>query len=398
MSSVTACGILLPARCTWNKHWSSGGVIRRSINFSFVTLNRLYIAATSQHVGKTTCTLGLMAAIRERGKKVSYCKPVGQEWVELGGLQVDKDALLFARGMEFDLQAELHSPVIIGRGVTAKYLDDPTQYDFNSAITRASRKLQARNEFVIYEGTGHPGVGSVCDVSNAQVAQLLDAPVVMIVEGGIGSTIDRLNMNLAMFRERRVPVRGVIVNKTRPAKLDKVRTYVGKYLDKTGIPLLGVLPFEKVLANPIMASIRHTLKGRTLMNREGLDNQVENIASGSLLAQEEVENLKNLLVIVSHRRLYEALAALQVILEERGLPESTISGVVVTGLTDEDADLPHSEWLNTHRIPVVACPLDTYGAAVRISQMEVKINLKTPWKIRRAVELIEEHIDMDLLL
>ncbi|THH41159.1 AAA family ATPase [Neolewinella litorea] len=361
-------------------------------------LDRLYIAATSQHVGKTTCTLGLMAAIRQREYRVGYCKPVGQEWVELGDLQVDKDALLFARGMDFELRSELHSPVIIGSGVTAKYLDDPSRYEFNSAITRASRKLQSRNDFVIYEGTGHPGVGSVCDVSNAQVAQLLNAPVVMIVEGGIGSTIDRLNMNLAMFRERRVPVRGVIVNKTLPAKLEKVRHYVGKYLDKTGIPLLGVLPFEKILANPIMASIRHSLKGRTLMNREGLDNQVENIASGSLLAQEEVENLKNLLVIVSHRRLYEALSALQGILSDRNLPGSTISGVVVTGLSDDNPDLPHSDFLSAHNIPVVACQLDTYGAAVRISQMEVKINLKTPWKIRRAVELIEEHINMDLLL
>ncbi len=361
-------------------------------------LDRLYIAATSQHVGKTTCTLGLMAAIRARHQRVSYCKPVGQEWVELGDLQVDKDALLFARGMDFELKSELHSPVIIGRGVTAEYLDDPTAFGFPRAITRASRKLQQRNDFVIYEGTGHPGVGSVCDVSNAQVAQLLNAPVVMIVEGGIGSTVDQLNLNLALFRERRVPVRGVIVNKTRPNKLEKVRHYVGKYLEKTGIPLLGVLPFEKILANPIMASVRHSLKGKTLLNKEGLDNPVENIASGSLLAQEEVDNLKNLLVIVSHRRLREALTALQLILDERGLPPTTISGVVVTGLSDEKPDLPHASFLNAYNIPVVACALDTYGAAVRISQMEVKINLKTPWKIRRAVELIEEHIDMELLL
>jgi len=361
-------------------------------------LDRLYIAATSQHVGKTTCTLGIMAAIRERSCRVSYCKPVGQEWVEQDGLQVDKDALLFARGMDFDLKAELHSPVIIGSGVTARYLDDPTQFGFEQAINRASRKLQSDNDIVIYEGTGHPGVGSVCDVSNAQVAQLLGAPVVMIVEGGIGSTIDKLNMNLAMFRERRVPVRGVIVNKTRPAKLEKVRHYVGKYLEKTGIPLLGVLPFEKVLSNPIMASVRHSLKGRTLLNKGSLGNQVEHIASGSLLAQEEVENLRNLLIIVSHRRLREALSALQLILKDRNLPATTISGVVVTGISEETPKLPHTAWLKEHKIPVIACPLDTYGAAVRISQMEVKINLKTPWKIRRAVELIEEYVDMDLLV
>lgn len=361
-------------------------------------LDRLYIAATSQHVGKTTSTLGLMAAIRARGHKVSYCKPVGQEFVELGDLRVDKDALLFARGMDFELKAELHSPVIIGRGVTSKYLDDPTQFDFASKITKASRRLQSENDIVIYEGTGHPGVGSVCDVSNAQVAQLLNAPVVMIVEGGIGSTVDKLNMNLALFRERRVPVRGVIVNKTIPAKLDKVQRYVDIYLKKLGIPLLGVLPYEKTLSSPIMATIRRALRGKTIMHRKKLDNRVENIASGSLLARAEIENLKDLLILVSRRRLDEALGALQVILEERNLPGSSIAGLVVTGEEDDNVAMPHEDFLTEHEIPVISCALDTYGAAVRINQMEVKINLKTPWKIRRAVELIEERVNMDLLL
>jgi len=361
-------------------------------------IDRLYIAATSQHVGKTTSTLGLMAAIRARGHKVSYCKPVGQEFVELGDLRVDKDALLFARGMDFELKADLHSPIIIGRGVTSQYLDDPTKFDFAGPITKASRRLQAENDIVIYEGTGHPGVGSVCDMSNAQVAQLLGAPVVMIVEGGIGSTIDKLNMNLAMFREKRVPVRGVIVNKTRPDKQEKVRKYLDIYLRKLGIPLLGVVPYEKTLSNPIMATVRRALGGKTLLHRNQLNNRVENIASGSLLAQAEIEHLKNLLILVSRRRLEEALAALQVILEERNLPGSTISGIIVTGEEHKVADLPHLDFLNKHKIPVISCALDTYGAAVRINQMEVKINLKTPWKIRRAVELIEEHVDMDLLL
>ncbi|MEM9837152.1 MAG: dethiobiotin synthase, partial [Bacteroidota bacterium] len=148
--------------------------------------DRLYIAATSQHVGKTTSTLGLMSAIRKQGLKVGYCKPVGQEFVDLGELRVDKDALLFSKSMGFQLDADLHSPIIIGRGVTSKYLNDPTQFDFRTPIQKASRHLQGEYDFVVYEGTGHPGVGSVCDVSNAEVALMLEAPVVMIVEGGIG--------------------------------------------------------------------------------------------------------------------------------------------------------------------------------------------------------------------
>jgi len=147
-----------------------------------------------------------------------------------------------------------------------------------------------------------------------------------------------------------------------------------------------------------MATIRSTLDGKTLLHRKQLDNRVENIASGSLLAREEIDHLRNLLILVSRRRISEALEALQGILRDRGLPGSVVAGIVVTGQDSENPDLPHLDFLNEFKIPVVSCALDTYGAAVRINQMEVKINLKTPWKIRRAVELIEERVNMDLLL
>ena len=47
-------------------------------------------------------------------------------------------------------------------------------------------------------------------MSNARVARLLNAGVVMIVEGGIGSTIDMLNMTTALFREENVPIIGAV--------------------------------------------------------------------------------------------------------------------------------------------------------------------------------------------
>jgi hypothetical protein len=42
------------------------------------------------------------------------------------------------------------------------------------------------------------------------MAKLVKAPVIMVVEGGIGSTIDMLNMNLALFREEGVYILGIM--------------------------------------------------------------------------------------------------------------------------------------------------------------------------------------------
>ena len=64
----------------------------------------IYVAATSQHVGKTTSTLGLIAALQRAGIQVGYCKPLGQEFIDVGPSRVDKDALLFSDFMGFELE------------------------------------------------------------------------------------------------------------------------------------------------------------------------------------------------------------------------------------------------------------------------------------------------------
>ena len=362
-------------------------------------LDRIYVAATSQHVGKTTSTLGIVAAIRDRGFNVGYCKPLGQEFVDLGDLKVDKDALLFSRNMDFDLFAELHSPVILGRGVTTSFLENPSLFDFPARVMHASRTLQSMHDVVVYEGTGHPGVGSVIDLSNADVAKMLNASVIMIVEGGIGNTIDRLNVNLSLFREKGVSIAGVIINKVLPEKTDRVRELVGKKLDQWGIPLMGILPYDKTLANPIMEGVRLAIDGVVIMNGHNLDNKVENIASGSLIEKKEFDDLQNLLLIVRHRRLESAIESLQEIDRKHPDQELKLAGIVVNGENDFIGELqqfvPCQDYIMLHEIPLIATQLDTYGSALKISQMEVKINTRTPWKARRAVELIKDYVNLD---
>ncbi|MEZ4985060.1 MAG: AAA family ATPase [Saprospiraceae bacterium] len=361
-------------------------------------LDRIYVAATSQHVGKTTSTLGIVAAIRNSGYNVGYCKPLGQEFVDLGDLKVDKDALLFSKNMNFELSADLHSPVILGKGVTTEYLQDPSSFDFPSKVMYASRELQRMHDVVVYEGTGHPGVGSVINLSNADVAKMLGAQVIMVVEGGIGNTIDRLNVNLSLFREKQVPIAGVIINKVLPDKIDRVRELVGGRLQEWDIPLLGVMPYDKTLANPIMEGVRLAVDGVVIMNGHNLDNKVENIASGSLIEKKEFDDLQNLLMIVSHRRLESAIESLQEIARKQPDKELKLAGIIVNGENDFISELqrevPCQDYIMANEIPLIATQLDTYGSALKISRMEVKINIRTPWKARRAVELIEENVDL----
>jgi dethiobiotin synthetase len=365
---------------------------------------KIYVAATSQHVGKTTSTLGLTAAIQQAGVNVGYSKPVGQKFVDLGDLQVDKDALLFSKVMGFELDAAMHSPVILGAGATSAYLDNPDEFNYRERIYQAAETLTEKHDVVVYEGTGHPGVGSVVELSNAEVAKIVGAGVIMVVEGGIGSTIDELNRSAALFREKEVPIIGVIVNKVLPDKMDKVKDYVGRWLKTHKLPLLGVLPFDKSLSNPIMETINRAVNGYVIANYDQMDNMVEEFVAGSLIDSDETEFTgdANLLLVVSMKRLPKAVKKVKEFVEKRGLEHSPLSGIIITGDGRHefsiDQDPVCGDYIRQNKIPVVSTALDTLGSMVKINRIEVKINTRTPWKAQRAIDLIKNNVDMDLLL
>ncbi len=361
-------------------------------------MKRLYVAATNQHVGKTTTTLGLVEAFRKKGIRVGYCKPVGQETVDYESLQVDKDALLFSTMMSFNLVARVHSPVILGKGATQSFLDNPSEFPYRQDILNAAQLLEEEYEMVIYEGTGHPGVGGVVGLSNADVAKLIDAPVVLIVEGGIGFTIDRLCLCLAPFQQNSVQIAGVIINKVLPGKIEKVRHYVGMKLKEWDIPLLGIMPYERTLLYPLLESIRIAIRGRLLFNPEGLNNIIENVVAASLLASHDFDEKKGVLLVVSQKRANHALGTIRRICAEKRYEKIPLSGVIITGDGKNEVnleDFEHQEFIDKNHIPVIVTPLDTYGTAVKISHMEVKINVQTLGKARRAVQLVTEHVDLD---
>jgi len=265
----------------------------------------IYVAASSQHVGKTTSTLGLVSAFLNQGINIGYCKPVGQKFIR--DMYVDKDTLLFADLIKFNIRPEIHSPVVLPGKKVRDLIKSPETNDFTERILKARAELESLHDLTIYEGTGHPGVGSVAGHSNAKVAKLLDAGVVMVIEGGIGSTIDMLHMCTALFREEKVPLIGVIINKVRTDKLDMVTDYLSVWLERAGIPLLGVMPYDETLAYPLMSTVADSIKATVMLHEDKLDNRVQSMIAGSLVDMKELKSFQDLLLIASYRTINRAI-------------------------------------------------------------------------------------------
>ena len=220
---------------------------------------RVYIAATRQNDGKTTVSLGLIAALQEHFPRIGYIKPVGQRFVEIEEQKIDEDIVLMDAVYQMNCPLVDMSPIAVEPDFTRKYLEVANNEALIKKIHNAFDRVAWEKDFVLCEGSGHAGVGSVFDLSNARVAKLLGAKAIIVSQGGIGKPIDEIALNQALFEKEGVEIIGVILNKVLGEKADYITDFARRGLKRKGLDLLGVLPYEQILCDPTMDLIRDEL-------------------------------------------------------------------------------------------------------------------------------------------
>src|SRR5436190_7384545 len=225
---------------------------------------RVFIAATRQNDGKTTTSLGLLSALQKIYPRIGYIKPVGQRFVEIEEQKIDEDTVLMDQVYRLNCPLVDMSPIAVEPDFTRKYLQSSNNDALVRKIQKAFDRVAWEKDFVLCEGSGHAGVGSVFDLSNAQVAKILAAKVIIVTQGGIGKPIDEVSLNQALFEKEGVKIIGVIVNKVLPDKVDYVTEFVRKGLRRKGLDLLGVIPHQPILSRPTLKLLCEEFKAEAL--------------------------------------------------------------------------------------------------------------------------------------
>src|SRR5580658_7764690 len=253
---------------------------------------RVFIAATRQNEGKTTTSLGLLAALQKFYPRIGYIKPVGQRFVEIEEQKIDEDTVLMDRVYRLNCPLLDMSPIAVEPDFTRKYLQAANNESLVKKIIKAFDRVAWEKDFVLCEGSGHAGVGSVFDLSNAQVAKILDAKVIIISQGGIGKPIDEVYLNQAVFEREGVEVIGVILNKVTSDKLEYITEFARRGFKRKGLDLLGVLPHRRILSSPTIAAIYEELAASALneCHREG--KFVDSVVIGAMGAQNAISYFK----------------------------------------------------------------------------------------------------------
>ncbi|MDO8525102.1 MAG: AAA family ATPase, partial [Candidatus Omnitrophota bacterium] len=257
---------------------------------------KIFIAATQQNDGKTTVSLGLTAALKKYFNRISFIKPIGQRYLIEQGYKVDEDSVLIESifGIRCNVcNIKDMSPIAIERGFTERYIENGPEEDYAARIKSAFEHMASGSDLVIIEGTGHAGVGSVFDLSNAAVARLLDANVILVSSGGVGKPIDEIMLNKALFDKEGVKIAGIIVNKVLPEKFNKISRLVKMGLEKKGLNMLGALPYQKILDTPTMREIKEDVDVDLLYEGASLDGLAEQILIGAMRVGAALSFVKN---------------------------------------------------------------------------------------------------------
>lgn len=371
------------------------GLLSKPIN---TTTRRIFVAATRQNDGKTTTSLGLFGALLSLGHNVSYIKPVAQRIVEVeNGVEVDEDTFLLNSIYDVKIPIAAMSPVAVDSQFTRRYLDDPAQLAPHIAdtICRAFDRAAYEKDIIIVEGSGHAGVGSVFNASNADNAKMLGSKALIVAAGGIGKPVDEIAMNKALFDSRGVECIGVILNKVLPEKMNEIRKYASTALARLGIPLLGLLPMEKSLSSPNLSQIVQEISGHWLVPLvRGKSQRAAHIIVGAMSAQHIFNHIRENTVIIAPGDREDLLFALIAAAGTADIPK--ITGIILTnGQTPPPRIL---SMLSQIGVPVVATERECFETTRRINRMIVKTQPGDSDKVSVIENLIRKNVDLDRLL
>lgn len=374
----------------------------------------VYIAGERQHAGKTVTSLGIISALCKLidPKDIGYFKPVGQEMVTLeSGERIDKDVRIVQEFTDLDMpNLGLLSPVRVGDGVTRDYLacDYPAKRTegYEKAIAQTMKHL-SQKKLIIAEGTGHPGVGSVVGLSNARVANLLNAKILYLVGGGVGKPLDELEVDLSYFSHKQCRVSGILFNKVLPNKTDMMKEVLPERVINRiftewdpALKIFGYMPQVKYLNNPSMQLISSSFKTCRLLNEQNEERwhrpcrkvNVVSQGSESFIAEEHLE-ARDIAVLGagSHRRLQRILDF------DRSLKMDHLGGIILNCANDRMPDETAQAMIEKSGIPTLVVP-DDAGAVDQTlykSFVNTKLQLYDRQKHLEIEQLFAEHFDAE---
>lgn len=200
-----------------------------------------FIAGTDTGVGKTLVSSALLHAYDRQGLKVAGMKPVAAGCIEKDGRLVSEDvAMLLAAG---NIQAafEIHNPYAFAPPIAPHIAAAAENVIIRPRVLQdAYRELASLADVVIVEGVGGFRVPLGEQFDTADMAQMLNLPVILVIGMRLGC-INHTLLTLESIHARNLEIAGWVANRIDP-DMSVFEENLQALDQRIGAPCLGVLP------------------------------------------------------------------------------------------------------------------------------------------------------------
>ncbi len=350
-------------------------------------MNTVLVTALEESSGKTAIALALGQLARERGEAVGYMKPKGTRLQSRVGKTLDADPMLASELLELDadmadLEPIVYSPTFIEGAIRRQ--EDPA--DLRTSVSESFDRLAADRDLMILEGGGQLTTGGIIELTDPEVADLLDARVVLVVGYGTPGDVDDVLAAADMIGDR---LAGVVINRVAESAYDVLEGDVVPYLEGEGIPVMGVIPRSKELAGVTVGELEAEL-GADRLTDAPTDAFIERFSVGAMsgdAALRYFRRAKDAAVVTGGDRSEIHTAAL----EAPGVKCLILTG----GFRPSGAVIGAAE---ERDIPILLVQSDTLTTIERMESIVHGGRTRDERTVDRMRELLFEHADIDALL
>jgi BioD-like phosphotransacetylase family protein len=326
-------------------------------------LAALYITSPYASAGKTVVCAGLGRYLKNDGKKVGFFKPI---IAEIKSPQaVDSDTQFMKQVLALKEPIGSLCPVIGGKGKLA------------TKIKQAYAKVAKGKDIVIVEGVWRQRPGGKPAEASREVAEALDAKVIIIEPYS-----EKLSAAMLNYQDFGEYLLGLVVNKT-PGSRAK---HISKQL--SGVDILGVLPENRALLSLTVGELAEHIGGEILNNADRASEPVESFMLGALTLDSGLDYFgrkDNKVAVVRGDRPDMQLAALET---------STRCLVLSGGVSPSHTVLRKAEGKG---VPIILVKGDTASTVNSIELALGKGKFNQEKKLSRLDEIMERYFNFKAL-
>lgn len=344
----------------------------------------LLIGSTEAYSGKSATILGLTHLLQQKGLDIAYGKPLGTWLGESQAAVAEADVQFVTKSLNLPENRLLPTLLVLNEAAIQRRLSGEDQTDYRQQ-TRQYLKMPV-GDLVLLEGPGNLEEGSLFDLSLLQIAEVVDAVAVLVARYQSVLSVEALLSAKQRLGDRLI---GVLINDIPTEQLAVVDNAIRPFLERQGIPVLGMLPKNNLLRSVSVAELVHQLQAEVLCRSDRLDLMVESLAIGAMnvnAALKYFRKRQNMAVVTGGDRVEIQLAAL----------ETSTQCLILTG------QLPPPPFIKSRaeelEIPILSVDLDTLTTVEIINRTFGQVRLHEPIKVYCIRELMQKHFDVDRLL